>query len=71
MTLVKLGIVRVGQLYMCDRRFKLDNLNHFIVTYSDNITDASLHKERVASELAKKYNGRVIQITLELPDTYE
>lgn len=31
MTLVKLGIVRVGQLYVCDRRFKLDNLHRQIV----------------------------------------
>lgn len=71
MTLVKLGIIRVGRLYMCDRRFKLDNLHHFIVTYSDNITDASLYKERVACELAEKYNGRVIPITIELPETDE
>jgi hypothetical protein len=68
MTLVKLGIVRIGQLYVCDRRFKLDNLHRQIVVYSENITDAALYKERVACEVAEKYGGHMIPITLNIPE---
>ena len=68
MTLVKLGIVQVGKMYIQSEGIPSSHFNKRTVTYSTVITDAHLYKQPVAGEVAEKYGGRAIPISLNIPE---
>lgn len=62
----KLGILRVGEMYVQGETFDSLKLNFTTLLLSNNITDAHLFTDNIAHKLAIKYNGEVIPITLKL-----
>jgi len=62
----KLGILRVGEMYVQGETFDSLKRNFTTLLLSNNITDAHLFTDNTAHKLAIKYNGEVIPITLKL-----
>lgn len=62
----KLGILRVGEMYVQGETIDPSKLNFATLLLSNNITDAHLFTDNTAHKLAIKYNGEVIPITLKL-----
>lgn len=62
----RLGILRVGKMYVQGETLDSSKLNFASLLLSNNITDAHLFTDNDAHKLAIKYNGEVIPITLKL-----
>ena len=62
----RLGILRVGEMYVQGETFDPSKLNFATLLLSNNITDAHLFTDNTAHKLAIKYNGTVIPITLKM-----
>ena len=62
----RLGILRVGEMYVQGETIDSSKLNFTTLLLSNNITDAHLFTDSTAHKLAIKYNGEVIPITLKL-----
>lgn len=64
----RLGILRVGEMYVQGETLDSLKLNFTTLLLSNNITDAHLFTYNTAHKLAIKYNGKVIPITLKLEE---
>ena len=62
----RLGILRVGKMYVQCETIDPSKLNFASLLLSNNITDAHLFTDNTAHKLAIKYNGEVIPITLKM-----
>ncbi|WP_353726340.1 hypothetical protein ABVE96_10375 [Lactiplantibacillus plantarum] len=62
----RLGILRVGEMYVQGETIYPSKLNFASLLLSNNITDAHLFAYNTAHKLAIKYNGKVIPITLKM-----